>query len=60
LSLYARQGVEEYWIVDCRVRTVQVYRRSGSALELAATLMDDDMIASPLLPGFSCPISRFW
>lgn len=60
LRLYARQGVDEYWIVDCRVRAVQVYRRRGSELELAATLVDDDAITSPLLPGFSCPVSRLW
>jgi Uma2 family endonuclease len=28
LKLYSRQGVHEYWIVDWRNRTVQVFRRS--------------------------------
>ena len=60
LSLYSRQGVREYWIVDWRARTVQVYRRQQTQLELAATLLGEDVLTSPLLPGFACPISRFW
>ena len=60
LGLYARQGVDEYWIVDCRLRTVQVFRREGATLELVATLIDDDALTSPLLPGFSCPVRRIW
>jgi Uma2 family endonuclease len=60
LALYGRQGVEEYWIVDWRARAVEVHRRAGAALQLVATLKDDDQLTSPLLPGFVCPISRFW
>lgn len=60
LKLYSRQGVQEYWIIDWRLRTVQVYRRADLALALVGTLRDDDVLTSPLLPGFSCPISRFW
>src|SRR5688572_3908741 len=60
LALYSRQGVQEYWIVDCRLRTVQVYRRDGDHLALVATLMDDDSLTSPLLPGFSCPLRGLW
>ena len=60
LSLYSRQGVREYWIVDWRARTVQVYRRHQTQLVLAATLLGEDVLTSPLLPGFACPISRFW
>jgi Uma2 family endonuclease len=60
LALYSRQGVQEYWIVDCRVRSVQVFRREGAALEPVATLMDGDALTSPMLPGFSCPLRRLW
>jgi Uma2 family endonuclease len=60
LALYSRQGVEEYWIVDWRARAVEVHRREGAALRLAATLRDDDQLTSPLLPGFACPISQLW
>lgn len=60
LSLYSRQGVREYWIADWRLHTVQVYRRQDAALHLVATLGDDDVLTSPLLPGFSCQVSSLW
>lgn len=60
LSLYSRQGVHEYWIVDWRRRTVQVYRREQAALRLEATLEGGDVLTSPLLSGFACPIARLW
>jgi Uma2 family endonuclease len=58
LTLYSRQGVREYWIVDWQQRTVAIYRRADTALQLAATLLAGDQIDSPLLPGFSCPVAR--
>ncbi len=60
LALYSRQGVREYWIADWRSRSVQVHRRREARLELVATLLDDDILTSSLLPGFACPIARFW
>lgn len=60
LRLYSRQRVEEYWIVNWRTKSVQIYRREGGELRLAETLGRDDTITSPLLPGFSCPVSRLW
>ena len=60
LKLYSRQGVQEYWIVDWRLRTVQVYRRAQARLRLVATLAGEDEITSPLLPGFSCPLQTLW
>ena len=60
LKLYSRQGVREYWIVDWRLRNVQVYRRADAALHLMATLAGEDMLTSPLLPGYSCPVANLW
>jgi Uma2 family endonuclease len=60
LDLYSRQGVQEYWIVDCRRRTVEVFRRNGASLERVATLADDDVLTSPLLPAFALPLRRIW
>ena len=60
LQLYSRQGVDEYWVIDWRMRTVQVFRREGEGLRPVARLEGDETLASPLLPGFSCPVSRFW
>jgi len=60
LNLYSRRGVDEYWIVSWMQRFVEVYRREDAALKLVATLHDTDTLTSPLLPGFSCPVSRLF
>ena len=60
LKLYSRQGVREYWIVDWRTRTVQVFRREQAALRLVATLESDDALTTPLLAGFRQPVAELW
>jgi Uma2 family endonuclease len=60
LKLYAREGVAEYWVVDWRARTVEVYRRNAGELRLVTTLTDADELISPLLPGFRLPVARLW
>ena len=60
LKLYASQGVQEYWIANRTLQQVQVYRRDGALLRLVATLMTEDEITSPLLPGFACRVGAFF
>ncbi len=60
LKLYSRQGVREYWILDWQLRQAQIFRRVEAALQLVGTYEGDDLVTSPLLPGFACPVSRFW
>jgi Uma2 family endonuclease len=60
LKLYSIKGVKEYWIVDWRLQQIEVYRRENAQLVLVATLMEDDEITSPILPGFSCNIQQFF
>jgi Uma2 family endonuclease len=60
LKLYSRRGVQEYWIVDWMKRQIEVYRREDLTLHLVATLYPSDMLASPLLPGFSCPVAKIF
>lgn len=60
LKLYARAGVEEYWLVDWTSKTVDVYRRASGELRHSATLSGPDELTSPLLPGFSLPLQRLW
>ncbi|HEV2494461.1 MAG TPA: Uma2 family endonuclease [Terriglobia bacterium] len=58
LKLYARFGVQEYWIIDPDGPSAEVYRREKAGLELGATLYSDDSLASPLFPGFRVPLKR--
>lgn len=60
LKLYSQQGVREYWIADWQLRQVEVYRREAARLTLFATLLNNDELTSPLLPGFNCSIGRFF
>jgi Uma2 family endonuclease len=58
LRLYDKFGVGEYWVADPESRTLEVYRRDGGALALAATLTGEDEINTPLLPGFTSTPAR--
>jgi len=60
LKLYSGRGVQEYWIVDWRARTVAVYRRQRAQLRLVFTLNPGDTLSSPLLPGFALPMARLF
>ncbi|WP_072622258.1 Uma2 family endonuclease [Spirulina major] len=57
LKLYSRYGVQEYWIVNWRLKTIEVYRRVAAQLERAATLGVGDLLTSPLLPEFAVAIA---
>ncbi len=56
LKLYSRHGVQEYWIVNWQLKTIEVYRHQGGSLHFVGTLLESDSITSPLLPGFSSAI----
>ncbi|MBI3360195.1 MAG: Uma2 family endonuclease [Chloroflexi bacterium] len=60
LRLYSVRGVREYWIADWQAKSLQVYRREGAALKLAATLYAGDELTSSLLPGFKVPVARLF
>jgi Uma2 family endonuclease len=60
LKLYSTRGVREYWVIDWRLRQIEVYRRSQTALSLVGTLLPGDELTTPLLPGFSCPVSNLF
>jgi len=60
LQLYSQRGVKEYWIADWRARTMEVYRRVDASLQLHSTLGPEDVLTSPLLPGFSVAIESLF
>jgi|SRR5579884_4309311 len=60
LKLYSRRAVREYWVVDWRLRRVEVYRRADAQLRLFETLTEDDALRSPLLPGFALPVRQLF
>ncbi len=60
LKLYSRYGVQEYWIVNWQLQTLEIYRRTDAQLQLVATLLAGDTLNSPLLPGFTAEIDRIF
>jgi Uma2 family endonuclease len=60
LKLYSRRGVKEYWIVNWREQSLEVYRREDAALTIVSTLEGNDRVESPLLPGFTCKVSQIF
>jgi len=59
-TLYARRGVDEYWIVDLQGRRVEVYRQEAGSLALSGTLLATDRLESPLLPGFGISVEQLF
>ena len=60
LGLYAREGVQEYWIVDPEGQTIEVCRFKVGDLSAMVTLEATDTVTSPLLPGFQCPVATLF
>ena len=57
LKLYSLYGVPEYWIVNWRLKTLDIYRRHDAQLQRVNTLLDGDILSSPLLPGLAIAIA---
>lgn len=60
LKLYTSRGVQDYWILDWRLKQIEVYRRQSELLQLVSTLFPGDTLASPVLPGFACNVDRLF
>lgn len=57
---YEREGLPELWLVDTAADEVLVFRRSAPAqpsFDVALELARDDVLTSPLLPGFSLALA---
>ncbi|MEK6278850.1 MAG: Uma2 family endonuclease [Acidobacteriota bacterium] len=54
--LYGKYGVAEYWIVDSENSSVSIFRLEGQTLNEIATLVGEDELTSPVLPGFRLPV----
>lgn len=54
-KIYGKYGVNEYWIVDSRTDSIEVYRLQKEELKLMKRCRIDEEITSPLLPDFKLP-----
>ena len=51
-ALYAKHGVQEYWLVDPVAENVSILRPRAGALVVAHTFGHKETLRSPLLAGF--------
>ena len=58
LKLYARYGVAEYWVIDPATYSAEIYQLAPGGYELAALLDSSQSLTSPLLPGFTLPLTK--
>jgi Uma2 family endonuclease len=58
--IYARSGVEEYWLVDPRSRQVTVFRFAETGESPIRIAAPGEQLASPLFPGFSIDVGSIF
>ncbi|MFY9824018.1 MAG: Uma2 family endonuclease [Thermoanaerobaculia bacterium] len=60
--LYEKYGVQEYWMVDPELETVEVYRLGGGIFRREAELSaeQEDVLTTPLLPGLEIPLAEIF
>ncbi len=58
LKLYARCGVQEYWIIDPDGPSAEIFRRQKKTLKRVRVVAASDSLTSPLFPGSSLPLEN--
>jgi Uma2 family endonuclease len=59
-QLYAKYGVEEYWVIDPQTMAIEVYRLCENILDLIMIHTDKQRIETPLLPGWSMTVDEMF
>jgi Uma2 family endonuclease len=60
---YEASGIAELWLVDTAEQAVSAHRRSvpdRTSYDVLDVVRGDDLLTSPLLPGFSAVASRLF
>lgn len=52
-AVYAEAGIEEYWIVDPKAVTAEIYQLQGDRYDLVESYGPGDLVSSIVLNGFS-------
>jgi Uma2 family endonuclease len=60
MRVYQEAGVPEYWIVDPRAETIEIYALEQGIYELASQYSRSEVAASQVLPGFEVPVEEIF
>jgi len=63
MTVYSRFGVQEYWIVDPEMKTIERYdqgQEGKEGLSLARRFSVGETFESPMLPGFRIEVGRIF
>ena len=58
MSLYARSGVREYWIVDPKLQCVEVHSLGARGPSVSIEYRLGERLESAVVPGFEAPLSE--
>ncbi len=59
-KIYARFGVQEYWVVDPDAGTIEVLAWGESGYSTAGTFSKSDSLTSPLFPDLNLPLPEIF
>jgi Uma2 family endonuclease len=59
-KLYARYGVDHYWLVDPDARSLEVYALRDGAYELAGTYRNDAIVTCDVPAGLKLRLGEVW
>jgi Uma2 family endonuclease len=60
LKMYAKFGVQEYWMAKEKTATAEIYRLQQGELVLVARLGKSGVLTSPLFPGLEIPLDEIF
>jgi Uma2 family endonuclease len=60
MEQYALHGVTEYWVVDPTAESVENYVLADSRYELKGAFAGEEILQSPLLPGWEIPAGNLF
>ena len=60
MTVYSRFGVQEYWVVDPEMKTIELYCQGEKGLDLARRFSAEETFESRLLSGFRIGVGNIF
>ena len=58
--VYENAGVKEYWLIDPRYRTIEIYENKNGRFKVVSSAVDEGKVQSVLLEGFEAEIKELF